>query len=98
MSKFKDIVDGETPVLVSFFAEWCESCKMVSPILQEVKAELKEDIRIIKIDVDKNLTIAKTFQIRGVPTMMLFKKGDILWRESGVIPTPQLKQKVTELI
>ena len=98
MSKFKDIVDGETPVLVSFFAEWCESCKVMPPILQEVKTELKDSIRIIKIDVDKNLTIANKFQIRGVPTMMLFKEGDILWRESGVIPTPQLKQKVLELI
>ena len=98
MSKFKDIVDGEIPVLVSFFAEWCESCKMIPPILQEVKAELKDDIRIIKIDVDKNLTIANKFQIRGVPTMMLFKKGDIVWRESGVMPAPQLKQKVSELI
>ena len=98
MSKFNEIIDGETPVLVSFFAEWCESCKMMPPILQEVKTDLKGSLRIIKIDVDKNLNLAKKFQIKGVPTVLLFKEGEVVWRETGVVSSPILKEKVAELV
>jgi len=84
-SNFKDLINSETPVLVDFFAEWCGPCKSLAPILKDVKAELGEQVKILKIDVDKNQPLAAQYQVRGVPTMILFKKGKQLWRESGVL-------------
>ena len=85
MSSFTEIINQEKPVLVDFFAEWCGPCKMMSPILKEVKSELKEEISIIKIDVDKNQSLAAKFQVRGVPTFMLFKDGKQVWRQSAML-------------
>jgi len=89
-SSFKRIIDSEIPVLVDFYADWCGPCKMLAPILSEVKKELGNAVKIVKIDVDKNQPIAAKYQVRGVPTMLLFKKGKQLWRQSGLLQKNQL--------
>ncbi|MBT8303057.1 MAG: thioredoxin [Bacteroidia bacterium] len=84
-SNFSSIINSEVPVLVDFHADWCGPCKMLAPILKQVKEEMGDNIKIIKIDVDKNQPLASKYQVRGVPTMLLFKDGKQLWRQSGVI-------------
>ena len=94
MSKFSEIIKGDKPFLIDFSAEWCQPCKMMPPILKDVKKQLGDRIRILKVDVDRNPAIAQKYQIRNVPTLMVFKNGQIVFRESGVIPAPQLVQKL----
>jgi len=89
---FQEIIQSDKPVLVDFFATWCGPCKMMSPILQDLAKEMGEQVRILKIDVDKNPAAAKAFQVQGVPTLIIFKQGQIKWRQSGVVQLPQLKQ------
>ena len=88
--KFDKVIASETPVLVDFFAEWCGPCKTLGPILKEVKKELGDAVRIVKIDVDKNQSLANKYQVRGVPTMLLFKNGKQLWRKSGALPKQEI--------
>ena len=83
---FNKIVQSEIPVLIDFYADWCAPCKMLTPILKDVKQEMGDQLKILKIDVDTNEAIASRYQIRGVPTMMLFREGKVLWRQSGVLP------------
>ncbi|MFT6167078.1 MAG: thioredoxin 1 [Vicingaceae bacterium] len=97
MASFKEIVNSETPVLVDFFAEWCGPCKMISPILKEIKSTLKDDVKILKIDVDKNQKVASAYQVQGVPTLIIFQKGKIVWRQSGVIPAHELISRIKTL-
>lgn len=87
---FQQIISSDKPVLVDFFAEWCGPCKTMGPILSDLKKELGTDVTIIKIDVDKNQNVAAKYEIRSVPTMMIFKKGKMLWKESGVFQKSQL--------
>jgi len=87
---FNKIINGDQPVLVDFYADWCGPCKMQTPILREVADELGNKTRIIKIDVDKNQAVAQRFQVRGVPTLVLFKNGQPVWRQSGVANRQQL--------
>jgi thioredoxin 1 len=90
--KFSEIIQSETPVLVDFTATWCGPCKMMTPILHEVKEAMGDKVRIIKIDVDKNPEASNQFQVQGVPTLIIFKQGKIKWRQSGVIPAKELQQ------
>lgn len=85
MSKFSELINKDTPVLVDFFATWCGPCKTLGPILKEVKDTLGDTVSIIKIDLDKNQPLVSKYQVRGVPTMILFKNGKQVWRQSGVL-------------
>ena len=94
-SNFKTILDSKVPVLVDFHATWCGPCKALAPILKEVKAALGEDVKIVKIDVDKNQVLASQYRVQGVPTLILFKDGKQVWRQSGVIPKHELINLIT---
>lgn len=90
METFTQIINGEKPVLVDFHAQWCGPCKVMAPELQKFAQMNKDSVRVIKVDVDKNQATAGQYQIQGVPTLILFKKGKVLWRKSGAMSEKQL--------
>ena len=95
---FNQIIQSEKPVLVDFFAEWCGPCKTMAPILKDVKQEIGDTAMIVKVDVDKNPQAAQQFQVQGVPTLILFRKGEVLWRQSGVVPKNGLVGVINKFI
>ncbi|MFL9837316.1 thioredoxin [Flavobacterium sp. ST-75] len=98
MDKFNQLISGNKPVLVDFFATWCGPCQMLAPILHEVKTDMGDKITIIKIDVDKNqqLMANPQFQVKGVPTLMLFQNGKMLWRQSGVLQKDDIIRTINQ--
>ncbi|MCM1005014.1 MAG: thioredoxin [Prevotella sp.] len=94
MEKFADIINSETPVLVDFFATWCGPCKMMHPILEELSGKVEGKARVLTVDIDKNQALAAHFNVRSVPTLMIFKKGEMKWRNSGVTPAADLEAEL----
>jgi thioredoxin 1 len=97
-ASFSDIIKSNTPTLVDFYATWCGPCKTMSPILEDFKSKLGDKVKVIKIDVDKNPKAAAAYQVRGVPTLVLFKSGQIKWRQSGVVMTQELIKIVNQFV
>lgn len=96
MSNFDTVINSDTPVLIDFFATWCGPCQMLSPVLKQVKDSLGDRVSVLKIDVDKNQQIAAKYQVRGVPTMILFQNGKQLWRQSGVLSKEEIIKTILE--
>lgn len=95
MEKFNDVINSNQLTLVDFYATWCGPCKMMHPVLEQLKTDLGDSIRIIKLDVDKSGDIAEAYRIQSVPTLMLFRRGEMLWRQSGAMRLAELKATIS---
>ena len=96
MSKFQDLINSDQPVLIDFFATWCGPCQTLAPIIKDVKKNFGDDLKVLKVDIDKNQSLASKLQIKGVPTMILYQNGKQVWRQSGVVPASQLEAIIRE--
>ena len=95
---FKEMIHSDKPVLVDFFATWCGPCKTMAPVLDELKSRVGESARIIKVDVDQSPQAAAAYQVQGVPTLILFHRGEVKWRTSGVVPAHVIEQQIRALV
>ncbi len=98
MSKFNELINGSTPVLVDFFAEWCGPCKTMAPILSDVSHQVEGKAKVIKVDIDKNQEAAGKYGIMSVPTLMIFKNGEVKWKQSGVLPANQIVEVLNRFV
>jgi len=98
MNDFNTLVNSEKPTLVDFWAQWCGPCRMMNPIIEEVKNDVGDSVTILKVDVDQNKEVAIKYGIRSIPTLILFKNGEELWRQSGVVTKDVLVSKVSEFV
>lgn len=94
MEKFSDLISSEKPLLVDFFATWCGPCKMMHPVLEDLAGMVGDNARIVKVDIDKNEELARAYNVRSVPTLMIFKAGELKWRTSGVTPAATLDEEL----
>ncbi|WP_423127003.1 thioredoxin [Gaoshiqia sp. Z1-71] len=97
-NRFIQIIKSEKPVLVDFYADWCQPCKQIQPVLKDMKTAFKENIRILKVNVDQNPLIANQFQVKSIPTLILFKSGNIKWTNEGLVPGPELAAVISQYL
>ncbi len=95
-AKFEDLINSEIPVLIDFHAHWCGPCKTMTPILEDLKKKMGKQIKIIKVDIEKNRSLTAKYQVQGVPTLMIFNEGELRWRKSGVHTATQLEKIILE--
>ena len=93
---FDEVINSDTPVLVDFYADWCAPCRMMPPILKDLKKRMGDELNIIKVDTERKPDLAIRYQVRGIPNMILFKNGKVIWQQAGVIQAPQLEQMIRQ--